>query len=282
MLKSLFSPKRLGFYEVAICCIAKNEGPYIREWIDYHIQIGVSRFYIYDNESREPLSELLSDYIRNGTVRMEQIKGVKKQLVAYQHCLDNYGSECQWIAFIDVDEYIVPKTCTSIVDFLSAYKPYAGLGVNWLVFGSNGMLTPPSSGTQLENYTRRALRTNPINTHIKSIVQPRYVRHVSTDPHRFVFQRGKYCVNENFEPIYGPLNKNCTAKIQLNHYFLRSLEEFKQKMAKGRADGGELRTIEQFYGLDKEANLVVDENVLEVLLLLEKNKKMVQPVLEEG
>lgn len=34
----------------AIVAIAKNEGKYIKEWIDYHSLIGVTKFYIYDND----------------------------------------------------------------------------------------------------------------------------------------------------------------------------------------------------------------------------------------
>ena len=38
-------------HEIAIVAIAKNEGPYLREWIEYHRLVGIKRFYLYDNES---------------------------------------------------------------------------------------------------------------------------------------------------------------------------------------------------------------------------------------
>ncbi|MEN0056496.1 MAG: glycosyltransferase family 92 protein [Mucilaginibacter sp.] len=269
MLQSIFKLTPPYKYPVAICCIAKHEDPYLTEWIDYHLKIGVSRFYIYDNESSIPISTTLSAYIKKGVVVVEPISGMVKQMPAYSHCIANYGSECQWIAFIDVDEFIVPKTLTgNLPEFLDNYKSYGGLGIHWLVFGSNGHLEKPQ-GSQLESYTRRSLKTEGVNGHIKSIVQPRYVKGVP-NPHYFHYKRGKYCVNEDFERINGAIAKHTSNKIQLNHYFLRSLEEFKLKIARGRADNGETRNLDEFYFVDKLSNLITDENIIELKLVLEK------------
>ena len=38
---------------LAVCAIAKNEGPYFKEWLDWHHAQGVEKFYIYDNESTD-------------------------------------------------------------------------------------------------------------------------------------------------------------------------------------------------------------------------------------
>lgn len=272
MLQSLLQFKRRHKHDVAICCIAKNEGPYLREWIEYHLKIGVSKFFVYDNESQEPIANVLSDYIALGIVNVELVAGFQKQRHAYKQCLANHGKEAKWIAFIDVDEYIVPKTSTNIVEFLTPYERYGGFALSWLVFGSNGHLMKPGR-TQYESYTQRSLKTEPINTHIKTIVQPRFVAKVPADPHHFLYKRGKYCVNENFQKVEGSRTPNSTATIQLNHYFLRSLDEFRQKIERGRADGGLLRTIDDFYALDKEANKIKDENILEQLEIIEKTKK---------
>jgi hypothetical protein len=44
--------KKYPFY-LAMCAIAKNEGRYLQEWIEYHKLLGVEMFYIYDNESTD-------------------------------------------------------------------------------------------------------------------------------------------------------------------------------------------------------------------------------------
>lgn len=53
---------------LSFVAIVKNEGPYIKEWIEYHKMVGVDRFYIYDNESTDNLEGILSDYIKSGEV----------------------------------------------------------------------------------------------------------------------------------------------------------------------------------------------------------------------
>jgi hypothetical protein len=271
MIKKLLGLSPSYIDKVAICCIVKDEGHYLHEWIEYHLKIGVSRFFIYDNESKIPIAGTLSPYADKGIVKVEFIAGKGMQQAAYEHCLANYGSTCQWIAFIDSDEFIVPKTLTgNLPEFLTAYENYGGLGLNWLVFGSNGHLEKPSA-PQTHSYTKRTLKTNIINNHIKTIVQPKHVKRVPLDPHHFVFKKGKYCVNENFERLTGPRVSHTSNKIQLNHYFLRSLEDFKEKLERGRADNGLPRALELFYELDSEANLVTDENIIELKMLLQEN-----------
>ena len=44
---------------LAVCAIAKNEGAYFAEWIEWHLSQGVEKFYIYDNESTDNTREVL-------------------------------------------------------------------------------------------------------------------------------------------------------------------------------------------------------------------------------
>jgi len=274
MIRSIFNLRSTHKYDVAICTMAKDEDDNFIEWIEYHLRIGVSRFYIYDNESTIPISTSLSSYVEKGIVKVEPIAGKKMQVTAHKRCLANYGSECQWIAFIDVDEFIVPKALTgNLVEFLNAYKKFGGLGINWLVFGSNGHLEKPK-GSQIESFTRRALKTQGMNNHIKSIVQPKYVKKVPKDAHHFYYRFPKYCVNEDFKRIKGAIVPHTSNKIQLNHYFSRSLEEFKRKVAKGRPDIEMNRSLNEFYEYNEFANSIIDENIIELeLLMKEKHDK---------
>jgi hypothetical protein len=160
-------------FEVSICCIVRDE-EYLTEWIEYHALIGVTKFYIYDNESKTPVNEILASFIDSGLVEVILFPGEVMQLPAYHHCLKHYGPLCKWIAFIDADEFIVPKTLTgNLPDFLAKYENYAGLAVNWLEFGSNGHIEKHDH--IIQSYTRRSLKSYPRNEHVKSIVQPGFV-----------------------------------------------------------------------------------------------------------
>ena len=262
MFKKLFRSRPPYLYEVAVCCIVKDE-EYLPEWVDYHLTVGVQHFYIYDNESAIPVSETLKSYIKQGQVTVVPIAGKIQQMIAYGLCLKNYGQFCKWIAFIDADEFIVPKEPVSLPEFLVPYEPYGGLGINWLVFGSNGHVAKPA-GPQIESYTTRTEKSNPINDHIKSIVQPKYVKPIPSGPHHFHYKLGKFSVNEDFKRFKGPYSPHSTNKIQLNHYWLRSETDFKEKLQRGRADKNSpelARKMEDFHQTNRDAT-VVDETIL--------------------
>ena len=41
-------------YYVIICAILKDETPYLIEWVEHHLKIGVEHFVLYDNNSIIP------------------------------------------------------------------------------------------------------------------------------------------------------------------------------------------------------------------------------------
>lgn len=259
-------------YYVSLCCIVKDETPYLVEWIDYHAKIGVEHFYIYDNESIIPVSETIKEYIDSGIATVIKFPGRSQQMAAYQHCLNNYRKKSRWIGFIDMDEFIVPKSSNGDLKvFLKDYENFGGLGINWLIFGSNGHITKPKN-SQLQSFIYRSKNSMEVNNHIKSIVQTRYVFSKGINPHQFSYKKNRFCVNENFERIDGPFSKNSTNKIQINHYHCRSLEEYKEKILRGRADDADIeRSIEEFHNHNNGTNEVKDTTILEIL-----NKKILQ------
>lgn len=272
MYRKLFNRPQPYQFDVAICCIVRDE-EYLIEWIEYHALIGITRFYIYDNGSAIPVNETLAPFVESGLVEVILFPGEVMQLPAYHHCLKNYGPLCKWIAFIDADEFIVPKNPTAnLPEFLTAYEGYAALGVNWLIFGSNGHIDKTEN--TIQSYTRRSLKSYTHNNNVKSIVQPRFVIKAIT-PHDFEFKKGWYGVNENFVPLKGNFSVHSSNQIQLNHYFTRSQADYLHKKGRGRADTSEAvhqRTMDNFYLTEKNANLIVDESIIEVQMLIEELK----------
>ena len=60
--------KNLFLHDLAIVAIMKNEGHYLKEWLDYHLPAGVDHFYIYDNDSPDNQAEVTAPYIKAGLV----------------------------------------------------------------------------------------------------------------------------------------------------------------------------------------------------------------------
>ena len=121
--------KRNFKYEMAVVCISKNEGPYIREWIEFHRLVGISKFYFYDNESDDDTSDVLAPYIADGIVDYILIKGKGVQLDAYNQAIEKHKEECRYMAFLDMDEYLTPiKPFANVASLVDTIIRKAGGG----------------------------------------------------------------------------------------------------------------------------------------------------------
>jgi hypothetical protein len=221
---------------LSLCLICKDENDYLPEWLDYHILMGVERFYIYDNESQVSLRESLADYIELGWVIVMDIQGRGMQLHAYDHCLQTFGAQTKWMGFIDTDEFLVPKTSLDLKELLREYEAYGGLAVSSLFFGSSGHKIRPNEG-QIAGYTKSINVAFKEFELVKSIVRPDVV-FLPNSPHDFLYKEGTWCVNEKQLRVDGQRFPSNTQKIQLNHYYCRSEEEIDRKLERGRGDRG--------------------------------------------
>ncbi|MDR2161903.1 MAG: glycosyltransferase family 92 protein [Desulfovibrio sp.] len=217
----------------ALCCIAKNEEQFLKEWLAYHALIGFEHFIIYDNLSDVPIHRFLSGWAGQDSVTVLRNMEPLSQVQVYEHCLEAFGSRFQWIAFLDLDEFIRLRPArgrgADIRLFLPEFESYAGLGLNWRMFSSNGHETTPE-GPVIASYTR-CLGDN---HHIKSVVQPSRIA-ACYGPHSFYAQEGEYVVNAAHVPIPGgmPFAPAVTERIAVNHYFYKSRQCFEKKIAKG-------------------------------------------------
>ena len=233
-------------YYLSVCAIAKNEGPYFREWIEWHRQKGVEKFYVYDNESTDGTKEILQPYIDAGIVEYKYWPGHRRQLAAYDDCLKHYRFASRWIAFIDLDEFIVPIKDDSIPDFLTRFESFAGVEVNWLVYGSGGHKTK-SPGTMMERFRWHSRPEHYLNRHVKSIVNPRKV-FTMIGCHEAAKISG-YIADSHGEPVKKNFREREPQQdvIRINHYAVRSYEEFVEKQARGRASGTQATVKNEYF-----------------------------------
>ena len=106
--------KNLFLYDLAIVAIMKNEGRYLKEWLDYHLLAGVEHFYLYDNDSTDNQAEVAKPYVEAGLVDYFFLPGKVMQHFAYNDAVNRFKFHCRYMAFIDLDEFIFPKTNRSI------------------------------------------------------------------------------------------------------------------------------------------------------------------------
>jgi hypothetical protein len=234
---------------LAVCAIAKNEGPYFKEWIEWYLKQGVEKFYIYDNESTDSTKEVLAPYIESGVVDYTFFPGQKQQLAAYDDCFERHRLETRWLAVIDLDEFIVPIKDKTIPEFLHGMEKFSVVEINWLVYGSGGA-KKQEPGTVMERFHKHSLPEHRLNTHVKSIVDPRRVC-TMTGCHEAARIAGSAADSHGV-----PLTKGFRDRvpqqdvIRINHYAVKSYEEFLAKRARGRARVATLRDMGYFESYD--------------------------------
>ncbi len=244
--ESLKQSVKIEDRKLSIVLIIRDEGAYIEEWLEYHFMMGISHVYIYDNESKDDTKQKLSRYIENGKVTYIWWPGQYVQMKAYDHAVEHYKYETEYMGFIDADEFLVATEDMDLsiwVDEvfelcdrrLSIYGPYqcGGIGINYKVYGTSHHKSKPD-GLVIQNYKYRANESEVLNFYIKTICNPRTVQ--SCKIHHMCYIEGYYCTSQNGSIIPGVLFfDGVNHKVRINHYITKSEEEYVQRERKGKA-----------------------------------------------
>lgn len=251
------------------CSTLKNEADYLAEWIAFHRGQGIQHFHLYDNGSEDHPETVLEKLGRHD-ITLYKTSGPRKQLEAYNDCLDRLRGKSTWLAFLDLDEFIVPAPGETLPGILQDFEDphYGGLGIHWQCFGSSGHEERPE-GLQTEAYRFRAPIDWPWwNWHVKSIVRPERV-FMMTTPHHATYLQNFFPVTERHEFLNGPFA--CPAsvqRVQVNHYFTRSRREFCRKILRGGGMGNN-KSMVHFYEVDR-ASFIEDRRALRFLPALRR------------
>ncbi|PFH27065.1 glycosyltransferase family 2 protein [Burkholderia sp. JKS000303] len=243
--------------KLGVAAVFKNEFPFIVEWLAYHRVLGISEFFIADNESDDGTSELLkalSDVGLVQCVNYKTVPDVKPQLAAYQLLMETFKDQVDWLSFIDADEFMRPAICdNNLVDALEGAlsNPKIGaIAVNWAVYGSSNWVTANSKAV-IERFVARGVRERGVNRHYKTIVRTAAYKEVGTNPHVFTLTddyvyadpAGKELLPGELGGLTDDVNWDV---LRINHYVVKSRSEFfTKKRPRGRPNGS-LRPVEFF------------------------------------
>jgi len=232
---------------LALAAVAKDFPQVVREWADYHLAIGFQKIYIFDSDNPNPAGMILQDLIDAGKVEYFNMPRVNPRTVpvmqvrVYNIAIQHLKKKHTWIGFWDIDEFlaIIDPSITSLKDYLKEFEDYGGLVVNWRLMGNSGRREKPKSGV-IESYTKCVPTTFPDNALVKTIVHAPSVWVPTTDPHHFVYNNGRYAVTTNYQRVDGPATLPSHVrhdKLMLQHYAIKSEEEFRVKMKRGTGMG---------------------------------------------
>lgn len=222
-------------YEVSICGLFKNEGRFLKEWLDFHIAVGVDHFYMYNNNSDDNYLEILNEYIEKGIVDLIDWPRKFPQMPAYKHCFDNRKNESRWIGYIDIDEFVCPKYEISIKDWLKKYSNYPSVLMYWKSFGTGGNLFHDDKKFVIEQYTNAFEKLMDMG---KVFINTSYNFDRFTSPHLISATTSILGIKIYLPPVneykkfvcFGlhrvPFLFSKEISIQLNHYWSKAHEIF--------------------------------------------------------
>jgi hypothetical protein len=242
-------------FHLATC--VRNEGPYLLDWVLYHRALGFDEITVYSNDNTDGSDHLLHELQQKGLITWvnRQLKeGESPQLTAYPvHSQKLFESASKsdslaYLAWLDVDEYLILKHQNNLSDLLTRYQNPDALVINWRHFGSAGkthwenISTPlrfcyRADSTSLDKHFKSISRLDPdifkvINNHrpiLKRGSSARIIYASSSDsdvPLAQEFIDGMSPVSVSDAPVFHDV-------CYLAHYAVRSREEFLWKKSRG-------------------------------------------------
>ncbi len=286
-LWTLLVPYALFPYELGIVTMFRNEANYLKEWIEYHHMLGVDHFLLYNDRSDDHWAEVLEPYISSNLVEVMDHHALPEidifpgwQTTAYQDGLRRSKGNTKWLAFIDVDEFILLKKNTTIPDCLNQFFSSAsGVYICWRNFGTNGVYITPGAPI-LMHLTAASDPFHSRNAAGKSIVRvDEVVIDLVWSPHQLFLRDGAQYYNSSGRPLYfngtdlqvDP--QHTSDYIQINHYVMRD-ENFYQNSRVPKAiskEYGDLALLQEHY---QSFNHTQDYQMIE--FLKEKHPAMYQ------
>jgi hypothetical protein len=223
---------------LSLCAAYRDDAAYLREWIEFHLLVGVERLLLYNNDSRDEHREVLAPYVESGTAVVHDwslpvIGGTGRPsgiMRAFDHCVEQHGDDSRWIAFLDVDEFLFSPTGRPVSEVLADYEGSPGVCVHRAEFGTSGHRTRPS-GAVIENYVHRLRQRPDSRGYFKSVVDPPQVARCAS-VHHFAYRDG-FAVDENQIPVVTGIRPEKTfvsySRLRINHYATKSEEELRRK-----------------------------------------------------
>lgn len=262
-------------YQLSICAIFQNEAPYLKEWLEYHRLLGVEHFFLINHLSQDHFQEVLEPYIQEGIVELKNEKRKADTIQTFNPLQCNHYTECiknargisKWVAFIDIDEFILPMEKKPLLDILAPFEKFGAVGVNWLMFGTSNVKKIPEDRLLIEMLTSCTETGYANNRYVKSIIRPEFASHFE-NPHQPVFLDDYFAVNTNKLPFDGDMSDYVLSnKLRINHYWTKDEDFFyKRKIDRQKHWGGKPNPESIF----KKMNVKQDETILRYVPELRK------------
>lgn len=242
-----------------ICAIAKNENAYLYEWTAYHLSLGFSHIYVYDNNDVD--GERVDDVFANTEIASKiSIFDVRGKRFVQKNVYNEFYAKGQfdWCAFIDIDEFITLANHNTIQDYLSSLSQWDAVHLNWKCYGDGGAVRYERGSVMsrfIKPWDKDVFYTyidKPENSHIKSILQKGLSIDWTYDgdgwesnPHT-PYGEFSVCDSSGVPVVNSPFSHICYDEAYIRHYTTKTIGEYANKVSRQCAD-----CDAQFYSFTK-------------------------------
>lgn len=273
----VFSKTYSEKYNLSITAIFQNEASFMKEWIDYHQKVGVEHFWLYNNNSTDNYKEILLPYIAKGIVELfewpSNILETDKEFLhyiyevqnaAYNDALNRCKNKTEWLAIIDLDEFIVPIKNKTVPECLQEYySGFSGICINWQMYGTSNIKKIYPNESLLEKLLWKAPTDHHTNLLYKSIVKPKHVK-CCNNPHFCEYFPDYYHINANYEKFEINNSGIYVDIIRINHYWTKD-EDYFYNVKIPRQIKWNMLAIEEVLRRAEEMNQVYDDCILNLI-----------------
>ena len=240
LIYSLLSfQKKAKELKVALCTMGKQENLYVKEYVNYYINLGVDHIFIYDDNdiNTEKISDVIGPSYNKYVTIYENIKDrIKKQKHAFTDCYHNNKDKYDWFIMFDMDEYLYIVNNT-LKNYLSSsiLNECDYIRIHWKLATDNNLLHYDNrslferfNSSRLKSYFTKSV----IRGHISNLTYG--VHHVIGSPINKIS-----CTNNGIKLLnHKGYDKNGVVKINTQyayiiHFCYKSTEEFIKKYKRG-------------------------------------------------
>lgn len=256
-------------YNNVIVSTAKDEAPYLIEWITHHLDLGIEHIFIRDDGSEIPIKETLSTlapkYLEKITINEERTPHpYSPQRVWYGNWLREWEGKVKWVCFLDIDEFITLNEGVQLNELLNSFKEDVGeVNFGWVEYNAGGQLTKEDKPVKERFKTIAPATPYKRGWYLgKYFVRPEIVERIRI--HECELSSGFRRVMPNGEEVevlnvHAFKNKGYQDPFEqpahIKHYFTKSKEEWFEKINRGACDAY-LRRANDFYTYNPDMRII--------------------------
>ena len=272
-------------YYSAVLAIFRDEAHIIREWVEHYKARDIEHIYLLNDFSVDNFLPQIEDYIISGYVTLKNIAiedkntGIQhgRQVEMYNKYFSSIVDETEWIAILDLDEFLYSPEIKSLSKVFSAFDNTSiqELKAEWYHFGSSGCIVQPKN--VVESFTMRnkeLTRNLGIRQQLsgyqqdwchKTIAKTKYITQLRHHYNFFNYNDSLAYSSHRSDNISFSQNLSDVGALYINHY-LQSWERYVKRIKLGSCNNN--RYIKRCAALYD----ILNHNEIEDTRLRDQNK----------